>query len=113
MNPRRGEIWMVNFEPQTGDEIQKERPAVVLNLPVEQVFQLRLVVPFTGWQPFFAGRITKVQPSIRNGLAKASAADLLQIRSVSTLRFRRKVGDLEAPTLSRIASCVAVFIDAT
>lgn len=115
MNPKRGEIWMVNFEPQTGDEIQKERPAVVLNLPVEQVFQLRLVVPFTGWQPFFAGRITKVQvqPSVRNGLAKASAADLLQIRSVSTLRFRRKVGDLEAPTLSRIASCVAAFIDAT
>jgi len=26
---------MVNFEPQTGDEIQKERPAVVLNLPGE------------------------------------------------------------------------------
>ena len=105
MNPKRGEIWMVNFEPQTGDEIQKERPAVVLNLPVEQVFQLRLV----------AGRITKVQvqSSVRNGLAKASAADLLQIRSVSTLRFRRKVGDLEAPTLSRIASCVAAFIDAT
>ena len=115
MNPRRGEIWMVNFEPQMGDEIQKQRPAVVLNLPVEQVFQLRLVVPFTGWQPFFAGRITKVQvsPSARNGLVKTSAADLLQIRSVSTLRFRRKMGDLDAVILSRIASCVAAFIDAS
>jgi len=59
LNPRRGEIWMVNFESQTGHEIQKERPAVVLTLPVEQIFQLRLVVPFTGWQPFVAGRITK------------------------------------------------------
>jgi len=113
-NPKRGEIWMVNFDPQFGDEIQKERPAVVLNLPVEQIFQLRLVVPFTGWQPSFFGRVTKVhvQPSTRNGLAKISAADLLQIRSVSTLRFRRKLGDLEKAILDRIASCVAAFIDA-
>lgn len=115
LNPKRGEIWMVNFEPQLGDEIKKERPAVVLNLPVEQVFQLRLVAPFTEWQPSFTGRITKVQvnPSPRNGLLKPSAVDLLQIRSVSTARFRRKVGDLEAATLSTIVNCVAAFIDAT
>ena len=115
LNPKRGEIWMVNFEPQLEDEIKKERPAVVLNLPVEQVFQLRLVAPFTEWQPSFTGRITKVQvnPSPRNGLLKPSAVDLLQIRSVSTVRFRRKVGDLEATTLSTIVNCVAAFIDAT
>ena len=61
LNPKRGEIWMVNFDPQIGDEIKKERPAVVLNLPVEQMFQLRLVAPMTEWQPSFIGRITKVQ----------------------------------------------------
>jgi mRNA interferase MazF len=115
LNPKRGEIWMVNFDPQVGDEIKKERPAVVLNLPVEQVFQLRLVAPLTDWQPSFIGRITKVQvnPSPRNGLAKPSAADLLQIRSVSTARFRRKLGVLDAPTLSTIVDCVAAFIDAS
>ncbi|HLX61323.1 MAG TPA: type II toxin-antitoxin system PemK/MazF family toxin [Planctomycetota bacterium] len=113
-NAKRGEIWMVNFDPQIGDKIRKERPAVVLNLPVEQVFQLRLVAPFTEWQPSFAGRITKVQvvPSPQNGLSKTSAADLLQIRSVSTARFRRKVGDLEAQTLAIIVNCIAAFIDA-
>ncbi len=114
MNPRRGEIWMVNFEPQVGDEIRKERPAVVLNLPVEQVFQLRLVAPLTEWQASFTGRITKVQvnPSARNGLSKPSAVDLLQIRSVSLARFRRKLGDLEASTLTTAVRCVAAFIDA-
>jgi mRNA interferase MazF len=114
MNPKRGEIWMVNFEPQVGDEIKKERPAVVLNLPVEQVFQLRLVAPFTEWQPSFADRITKVQvtPSQRNGLQKTSAVDLLQVRSVSTVRFRRKLGELEASTLATVVRCVAAFIDA-
>ena len=61
MNPTRGEIWIVNFDPQVGYEIMKARPAVVINLPVEQVFPLRIVVPFTHWKPAFANRITKVQ----------------------------------------------------
>lgn len=31
VNPRRGEIWMVSLDPTLGDEMQKTRPAVVLN----------------------------------------------------------------------------------
>jgi len=29
--PERGEIWLVRFDPSVGDEIRKERPAVVLS----------------------------------------------------------------------------------
>ena len=31
MNINQGEIWMVNFEPSVGSEIQKLRPAIVVN----------------------------------------------------------------------------------
>lgn len=114
MNPMRGEIWIVDFEPQEGAEITKQRPAVVVNLPVEQILPVRLVVPFTSWQASFAGRITKVQvqPSRRNGLSKVSAADIFQTRTASITRFRQKVGDLEASVLSNVADCLAVLIDA-
>ena len=93
-SPQRGELWMVNFEPQQGDEIRKERPAIVVNLSFDQIFDVRLVVPVTGWQSSFDGRITKVKliPSQMNGLGKPSAADVIQIRTASLLRFRRKVG---------------------
>lgn len=30
-SPKRGEIWLVRFDPSVGDEIKKERPAVVLS----------------------------------------------------------------------------------
>ena len=30
--PRRGEIWLVDFDPAVGAEIQKVRPAVVISL---------------------------------------------------------------------------------
>jgi hypothetical protein len=29
--PQRGEIWLVNFDPTVGTEIQKTRPAVVVS----------------------------------------------------------------------------------
>ncbi len=29
--PKRGEIWWINSEPRTGDEIQKRRPALILS----------------------------------------------------------------------------------
>lgn len=106
---------MVNFEPQRGDEIRKERPAVIVNLPFDQVFDVRLVVPVTGWQPAFEGRITKVKllPSRTNGLQKVSAADVIQMRTASLLRFRRKVGVVEARVLDVIARSIAVYVGAS
>lgn len=114
IDPKRGEIWMVNFSPQVGDEIEKIRPALVINIAVFQVFQIRLVVPLTGWRPDFQGKWTKVmvRMSTRNGLSKDSAADVHQVRCVSVQRFTRKLGDIEAGTLDLIASTVAAFIGA-
>lgn len=30
MLPKRGEIWLVNLDPTVGAEIQKTRPAIVI-----------------------------------------------------------------------------------
>lgn len=31
LNPKRGEVWWVAFDPSVGSEIQKTRPAVVIS----------------------------------------------------------------------------------
>ena len=31
--PRRGDVWLVNFDPTVGAEIRKVRPAVVVSVP--------------------------------------------------------------------------------
>ncbi len=31
INPKRGEIWLINLDPTIGAEIKKTRPAVVVN----------------------------------------------------------------------------------
>jgi mRNA-degrading endonuclease toxin of MazEF toxin-antitoxin module len=42
---QRGEIWLVNFAPQIGAEIQKHRPALVVAQGLMPL-QTRIVVPF-------------------------------------------------------------------
>jgi hypothetical protein len=52
--PKRGEIWLVDFDPAVGAEIRKIRPAVVINVDNIGRLPLRMVVPVTDWKPLYA-----------------------------------------------------------
>jgi mRNA interferase MazF len=94
--PKRGEIWLIRFNPTIGDEIQKTRPAIVISSDGLAGLRLRLVVPVTSWQPAFAQVpwLIKLSASAKNGLTKDSAANPLQTRSVSLVRFADRLGDV-------------------
>jgi mRNA interferase MazF len=55
LNIGRGDIWLVNFDPTIGDEIQKTRPAVVMSINAAFRYRLQIVVPITTWQEKFSG----------------------------------------------------------
>ena len=40
----RNEVWLVNFDPTTGDEIQKTRPAVIISVSAAFRHRLQIVV---------------------------------------------------------------------
>ncbi len=111
--PKRGEVWRVNLDPTTGDEMQKTRPAVVISSDEVGRLNLRLVCPFTDWKPHYGAVLwlTRVDPSAGNGLTKTSAADAFQTRSVSVLRFVEKLGTLPAETMNRIAASLALTVE--
>jgi len=52
--PKRGEIWLIDFDPAIGAEIRKARPAVVVSLDAIGRLPLRIVVPITDWKPAYA-----------------------------------------------------------
>jgi mRNA interferase MazF len=83
--PKRGEVWTVDFDPTKGAEIQQQRPAVVISSDSIGKLPLKLVVPVTGWKPAFESNLwhVRLNPTPQNGLTKPSAADALQVRSVS------------------------------
>ena len=113
-NPMRGEIWRVDFEPVEGSEIGKERPAVVIGDEKLGKLQVRIVVPVTGWNERYRFHpwMTELEPNAKNGLSKPSAADALQIRTVSLVRFQEQIGTLSAQVVDEIASSIALCVRA-
>jgi len=111
--PKRGEIWLVNFDPTVGSEIKKVRPAVVISSNAVGKLPIKLIAPITDWKPSFSENIwhVKIEPDEINCLIKASAIDVLQLRGVDLQRFARKLGDVSDNTMSEITIAIAIIIE--
>lgn len=111
----RCEVWLINLDPTIGAEIRKTRPVVIVSSDAVGVLPLRVVVPLTDWKSHYqhAAWMIKISPNGNNGLAKDSAADTFQIRSVSTVRFVRKIGEITQDEMDRIVNAIGLVIEYT
>ena len=109
---RKGEIWLINLDPTLGAEIQKKRPAVIVNEDAICILPQRVIVPLTDWKDRYAIApwMVRFDPDPENGLNKPSAADAFQIRSVAQERFMRKIGRVSDPALWKILEAIQVVI---
>lgn len=109
---QRGEIWLVNLDPTIGSEIRKTRPAVIVSSDLVGILPLKVIVPFTEWKDRYAQApwMVKVDPEKQNGLSKSSAADALQIRSVSQQRLVQKLGALSSVQVAKIVQAVMTVL---
>jgi mRNA interferase MazF len=112
--PKRGEVWLVDFDPSVGAEIRKIRPAVVTSMDTVGRLPLRLVVPITDWKPLYASFpwFVELPATIDNGLAKDSGADCFQTKSLSENRFVQRLGEISTNQLDDIASAIALCVGA-
>ena len=112
--PVRGEVWWIEFDPTVGSEVRKTRPAVVASVPSVGVLPLRIVVPVTEWDVRWAEVpwMVHLRRGPRNGLAKDSAADCFQVKSLSLERFRSRLGAVTAGEVEEIAAAVALCVGA-
>ncbi|MEN8155497.1 MAG: type II toxin-antitoxin system PemK/MazF family toxin [Bacteroidota bacterium] len=101
---KQGEIWIINLNPTIGSEIKKTRPAVIVNDDALGKLPLRIIVPLTDWKERFrsAPWMIMIKPSVLNGLVKVSSADCFQIRSVSQVRFVKRIGEISDNNLGQI-----------
>ena len=110
--PKRGEIWLVSFEPQVGAEIMKTRPAVILTVTVYSNTPFRVVVPIRDYKEFHdkASHLILLEPEQENGLSKKSSVDCLQVKSFAMERFIHKLGKVTADELNEITVAVGMSI---
>ena len=97
---RRGDIWLVDFDPAQGTEVTKTRPAIVVSTNASNRVTSALgrgqvvVVPMTSNVSKVFDFQLLVDKTEANGLSTASKAQCEQIRSVSITQFQRQLGTL-------------------
>ncbi|MDR1222247.1 MAG: type II toxin-antitoxin system PemK/MazF family toxin [Tannerella sp.] len=109
---KQGELWLVNLNPATGAEMQKIRPALIVNVNGLGKLPLRIIVPVTDWKERYGNVpwMLKIVPSVTNGLNKESAIDCFQVRYVAQERLIRKIGCITFDELEEIKSKIAAVI---
>lgn len=102
MRIEQDSLWLIDFDPSRGHEIQKTRPALVLsntyyNLAAGTIF----VVPLTSKKPDprLQHLFVEVKSTPENGLITDSHANITQHRTVSKQRFVKQLGALQADKL--------------
>ncbi len=108
----RGEVWRINLDPTVGAEIQKTRPAVIVNDDAVGILPLKVIVPITKWKDRYAVApwMVRLDPDAENGLNKPSAADAFQVRSLSQVRFVQRTVKLSEAAMQDITKALAVVL---
>ncbi len=109
----QGEVWLIDLDPTKGAEIQKKRPAIIVNHNSLGRLPLKVVVPITDWKEHYelAPWMVRIEPDNHNGLSKTSAADCFQIRSISQERLMRKLGEVDKVLLNEVKLAISAVID--
>ena len=109
--PRRGEIYLVGFDPTVGHEIQKTRPAVVIQNDISNQYSPITIVAAISSQfsdPPFPREVV-IEPE-ESGLPKRSAVIVNQIRSVDRLRLQERLGRLSRPSMERLDEAIKISL---
>jgi mRNA interferase MazF len=105
-----GEIWLVDFSPNVGAEIGKQRPAVIVSSDAVGALPLKVVVPVTEPTGKKQTWHTELTPTPKNGLTKKSMADCFQVKSISKKRLVRKLGVLNEEEITDIQTTLILVL---
>ena len=107
----RGDIYLVNFDPTVGAEIQKTRPALVIQNDIGNRYSPITIVAAISSKFGFPPYPTEVvMESSDSGLNQRSAVLLNQIRSVDRKRLVKRIGKASPEIMGRVDRAVQISL---
>ena len=107
----RGEIYLVNFDPTVGAEIQKTRPALIIQNDISNRHSpITIVAAITSK---FDEKLypTEVLIAANEGGLKIDSVILLnQIRSIDGKRLIRRLGKISGKTLKKVDTALKISL---
>lgn len=109
VSPRRGEVYLVNFDPTIGSEIKKTRPAVVVQNDVSNrhsaVTIVAAISSADGSTPYPNEVFVKKG---EGGLDNDSFVLLNQVRTIDRSRLIKKLGALKQGTVTSVDRAIEI-----
>lgn len=109
--PKRGEIYLVSFDPTVGAEIQKTRPALVLQNDIANEHSpITIVAAITSQLDETLYPTEVLIQSSEGGLSMNSVVLLNQIRSIDKQRLVKRLGKLTSGTMALVNQAIQVSL---
>ncbi len=108
--PRRGEVWLVNWNPARGSEQAGQRPGIVIqnNIGNEKA-STTIVAAISGSVKIFPMNV-QVEPP-EGGLDLVSIVKTSQILTVDKNRLEKKLGQLTRETMEKVNQAIKLSLD--
>ena len=107
--PRRGDVYLVAFDPTVGAEIRKTRPALILqNDTANRHSPITIVAALTSRfdQPLYPTEVLLTPPE--GGVRAPTVVLLNQVRSIDKQKTYRRLGALRSATMQRVNTALMV-----
>jgi len=105
---KRGEVWLVNFDPQIGSEIKKARPAVIVERePFTRLRRTVAVVPLSAAHD--QTEFPLLVATRFKGFAGVAVVD--QLKACDKSRLIRRVGQLSEVEMEEISRAMVDLFD--
>ena len=109
--PRRGDVYLVRFDPTEAVEISKTRPAVIIQNDIGNRFSdLTIAAPITSKYDANLYPTEVLVKAPEGGLKTDSVVLLNQIRAIAKSRLGRRLGTLHPTTMSLVNEALAVSV---
>ena len=111
-HPKRGEIYLTALDPTVGREIQKTRPALIIQNDVSnRLSDITIVAPITSTVRFPLSPVhVLLAADASTGLSVTSVALFNQIRAVDRIRLVKRLGTVDGATLERVDEAIKISL---